>query len=68
MINKADYIKNEILKLTKDYYEEVFHNKSEFNENKKINYAGRVFDNKEMENLVSSSLDFWLTSGRYTYR
>lgn len=31
----------------------------------KINYAGRVFDEKEIINLVDSALDFWLTSGRY---
>jgi CDP-6-deoxy-D-xylo-4-hexulose-3-dehydrase len=31
----------------------------------KISYAGRVFDEKEMVALVDSSLDFWLTSGRY---
>lgn len=34
----------------------------------KINYAGRVFDEKEMINLVDSSLDFWLTTGRYAER
>jgi CDP-6-deoxy-D-xylo-4-hexulose-3-dehydrase len=28
-------------------------------------YAGRVFDEEEMVNLVDSSLDFWLTAGRY---
>ncbi len=31
-----------------------------------ISYAGRVFDEKEMVNLVDSSLDFWLTAGPYT--
>jgi CDP-6-deoxy-D-xylo-4-hexulose-3-dehydrase len=31
-----------------------------------IPYAGRVFDQHEMINLVDSSLDFWLTSGSYT--
>ena len=31
----------------------------------RINYAGRVFDEQEMYNLVDSALDFWLTSGRY---
>ena len=31
----------------------------------RINYAGRVYDEKEMVNLVDSSLDFWLTAGRY---
>lgn len=31
----------------------------------RINYAGRVYDEKEMVNLVDASLDFWLTAGRY---
>jgi len=30
-----------------------------------INYSGRVYDEKELINLVDSSLDFWLTAGRY---
>lgn len=30
-----------------------------------INYAGRVYDETEMISLVDSSLDFWLTAGRY---
>jgi CDP-6-deoxy-D-xylo-4-hexulose-3-dehydrase len=30
-----------------------------------VNYGGRVYDEKEMINLVDSSLDFWLTSGKY---
>lgn len=32
----------------------------------RIGYAGRVFDSEELYNLVDSSLDFWLTAGRYT--
>ena len=32
----------------------------------RINYAGRIYDEKEMINLVDASLDFWLTAGRYT--
>ncbi|MBX3721898.1 MAG: lipopolysaccharide biosynthesis protein RfbH [Turneriella sp.] len=31
----------------------------------RVNYAGRIFDQNEMINLVDSSLDFWLTTGRY---
>jgi CDP-6-deoxy-D-xylo-4-hexulose-3-dehydrase len=31
----------------------------------RINYAGRVYDEKEMICLVDASLDFWLTSGRF---
>jgi len=30
-----------------------------------IIYAGRVYDEKEILNLVDASLDFWLTAGRY---
>jgi CDP-6-deoxy-D-xylo-4-hexulose-3-dehydrase len=30
-----------------------------------INYAGRIYDEDELINLVDASLDFWLTSGRY---
>lgn len=30
-----------------------------------VRYAGRVFDDEELVNLVDSSLDFWLTAGRY---
>jgi len=32
----------------------------------RVPYSGRVFDEKEMINLVDSSLNFWLTSGSYT--
>ena len=31
----------------------------------RINYAGRVYDEREMIALVDASIDFWLTSGRY---
>jgi len=30
-----------------------------------VNYAGRVYDENELINLVDASLDFWLTAGRY---
>jgi CDP-6-deoxy-D-xylo-4-hexulose-3-dehydrase len=33
-----------------------------------VNYAGRVYDEKEMLNLVDASLDFWLTAGLYAAR
>jgi CDP-6-deoxy-D-xylo-4-hexulose-3-dehydrase len=31
-----------------------------------VRYAGRVFDEKEMQSAVEASLDFWLTEGRFT--
>ena len=32
----------------------------------RVNYAGRVFDEKELVNAVEASLDFWLTEGRFS--
>ena len=60
--------KSEILELTKRYYEETFAKKAAlpFQEGDRVTYAARVFDADEMENLVDSALEFWLTSGRYT--
>ena len=62
----ADTIKKQILELTKEYYKEQFANQKEYVEGERINYAGRVFDEKELVNLVDSSLEFWLTAGHYT--
>ena len=55
-------IKQEILSKVKEYYRASTEDKFE----DKINYAGRIFDEDEMVNLIDSSLEFWLTSGRYT--
>lgn len=58
--------RQEILDLVAEYCD-TFHNKKEpFQEGQRIPYASRVYDRKEMVNLVDSSLEFWLTSGRYT--
>ena len=56
----ADTIKKQILELTKEYYKEQFANQKEYVEGERINYAGRVFDEKELVNLVDSSLEFLL--------
>ena len=63
-MTKENKLRKRILKLTKEYYQarpalSFVPGKSY------INYAGMVYDEKEMVNLVDSSLDFWLTSGRY---
>ena len=57
----------EILESVKEYYAK-FMKKPEYKDGERISYASRVFDEKEMVNLVDSSLEFWLTSGRYTDR
>jgi len=45
---------------------QIMHNKAEFIPGESyIRYAGRVYDHNEIPTLVNSSLDFWLTSGKY---
>ena len=57
--------REDILRLVEEYCD-TFHNKKEYHEGDRIPYASRVYDHEEMCNLVDSSLEFWLTSGRYT--
>ena len=57
--------KREILDLVKEYCD-TYHNRKKWKEGDRISYASRVYDSEEMVNLVDSSLEFWLTSGRYT--
>lgn len=57
--------REEILSLVKEYCE-TYHKTKDFAEGDRIPYARRVYDSEEMCNLVDSSLEFWLTSGRYT--
>lgn len=56
--------REEILALVEEYCDR-YHNKKEYKKGDRISYASRVFNHDEMINLVDSSLDFWLTSGRY---
>ncbi len=47
-------------------YCDKYHAKKAYENGDRIPYASRVYDHDEMVNLVDSSLDFWLTAGRYT--
>ena len=57
--------REEILAMVKEYCNNYHNQKKTFEEGDRINYASRVYDAKEMENLVDSALHFWLTAGRY---
>jgi CDP-6-deoxy-D-xylo-4-hexulose-3-dehydrase len=54
-----------ILDSVKEYYK-TFMKKTPYLNGDRVPYASRVFDEHEMVYLVDSSLEFWLTSGRYT--
>jgi CDP-6-deoxy-D-xylo-4-hexulose-3-dehydrase len=54
-----------ILDSVREYYK-TFMQRSSYEQGNRIPYASRVFDEREILNLVDSSLEFWLTSGRYT--
>lgn len=59
-------LRNEILGLVKEYYQERFANREFKPGVDLVHYAGRVFDAQELVNLVDSSLDFFLTANRYS--
>jgi CDP-6-deoxy-D-xylo-4-hexulose-3-dehydrase len=62
-------LKTEILKKVAEYYQRVHapqQHKPFVEGETRVNYAGRVFDEREMTNLVDASLDFWLTYGDYS--
>ncbi len=66
MMSEQEMMRKQILDLVSDYARKYHKKSDEFHEGDRIPYASRVYDEKEMVNLVDSALEFWLTSGRYT--
>ena len=64
---KKDAMRQEILELVGKYYAQAFPKKPFLGGISQIPVSGKVFDGDELTNLVDSSLDFWLTSGRYAH-
>ena len=58
-------IRKQIIDLSKKYSEKI-HSRQEFIPGKTIvPVSGKVFDFSDLQSLISSSLDFWLTTGRF---
>lgn len=57
-------IRQEILERVEEIYKLREKSKKFIPGKTKVNYAGRVFDEKEMIAVVDSALDFWLTLGK----
>ena len=60
--------REEIKALVADYYHQFKEKKEAFHPGDRINYGGRVFDEREMCTLTDAVLDFWLTAGHYADR
>ena len=56
-----DEIKNKILELIKEYYVKSY----ERLPNNKVPVSGKVYDEKELQNLVEASLEGWWTEGKW---
>jgi len=66
MVKTEDQLRDEILDLVAQYQKVKFAAQEFVPGKSPVRYAGRVFDDKEIVALVDSSLDFWLTAGRFT--
>lgn len=62
-MSREEEVRSEILQKVKELYEIREKNKIFVPGKTKVNYAGRVFDEKEMVAVIDSALDFWLTLG-----
>jgi len=61
----AAELRTRILELVEEYFEAEFGGKEFLPGESAVPVSGKVFDAEELLNLVDSSLDFWLTTGRY---
>lgn len=65
MTRTPDEIRAEIVRLTEEYYQQAFPARAFQPGVSPVPVSGRVFDHQELQLLVESGLDFWLTTGRF---
>jgi len=66
---ESDALRAQIRALAAEYYRATWGEPAPFVPGEtRLAYGGRVFDEEELDLLVDSSLDFWLTYGRYSDR
>ena len=63
--NEAE-AREQIKAMVAAYYHDFKEKKEPFKPGDRINYAARVYDEKEMCALTDAMLDFWLTTGRFS--
>ncbi|WP_027005371.1 lipopolysaccharide biosynthesis protein RfbH [Conexibacter woesei] len=66
--SRADALRAQILQLTREYHAEAFPDRPFEAGTTNVPVSGRVFDAEDLTHLVDSSLDFWLTTGRFAHQ
>ncbi|MGA9496148.1 MAG: lipopolysaccharide biosynthesis protein RfbH [Terriglobales bacterium] len=64
-MSTADQLRERIREMVAEYYREAFPTPAFEAGSSPVPISGRVFDEQELQLLVDSSLDFWLTTGRF---
>ncbi len=64
-MSSQDELRERILELVSEYHGEAFAPRKFVAGESAVPVSGRVFDAEDMRSLVDSSLDFWLTTGRF---
>src|SRR5580692_8027386 len=62
---EAQAARAEILALVRKYFDIAYERREFVAGQDSAPVSGRYFDERELVNLVDSSLDFWLTTGRF---
>src|SRR4051794_2499931 len=65
MSSQADSLRARILDLVSEYHGAAFPDRPFIPGQSPVPVSGRVFDGEDIRSLVDSSLDFWLTTGRF---
>ena len=58
-------LRKQILDSIAEYYRQAHSDRTFVPGKTRVHYAGRVYDEQEMLNMVDAVLEFWLTAGRY---
>ena len=64
-MSELEQLQKEIFDRVASYYHLVHAERPFIPGETRIGYAGRVWDEREMVNMVDAILEFWLTAGRY---
>ena len=65
MSASKEELRDQILSLVSEYHGAAFASRPFVAGQSSVPVSGRVFDAEDMRSLVDSSLDFWLTTGRF---